>query len=76
MERGCVFQEKHGWERPGWFSDSLNPVQPYDWYGVYGNKLNEDQRYPKSLQRDYTFDFPKHHNKVINLLIKVHSSVY
>ncbi len=20
LQRGCVYQERHGWERPGWFS--------------------------------------------------------
>jgi len=20
QEQGCVFQERHGWERPGWFN--------------------------------------------------------
>uniref|UniRef100_A0A0P6D5B9 Putative Sarcosine dehydrogenase, mitochondrial n=1 Tax=Daphnia magna TaxID=35525 RepID=A0A0P6D5B9_9CRUS len=41
---GCVFQERHGWERPGWFSSSgIAAVQPYDWYGAYGNAKNADQ---------------------------------
>lgn len=59
---GCVFQERHGWERPGWFSPSgMAPVPPYDWYGAYGNSSNTDQAYVERLKEDYTFDFPKNH---------------
>ena len=64
-EAGCVFQERHGWERPGWFSTSgVAAVQPYDWYGAYGHSLNADQSYVERLKEDYTFGFPKNHKVV------------
>ncbi|XP_046441775.1 sarcosine dehydrogenase, mitochondrial-like isoform X2 [Daphnia pulex] len=60
---GCVFQERHGWERPGWFSQSgIASIQPYDWYGAYGHAINEDQAYVERLKEDYTFGFPKNHS--------------
>ena len=69
-EAGCVFQERHGWERPGWFSSSgPAPVQPYDWYGVYGNSLNENQSYCDRLKQDYTFDFPSSYSDVRTILV-------
>nr|CAG4642302.1 EOG090X014D [Evadne anonyx] len=62
QQSGCVFQERHGWERPGWFSSSgPAPIQPYDWYGVYDNPFNQDQSYLERLKQDYTFDFPSSH---------------
>lgn len=61
-EHGSVFQERQGWERPGWFNHCPTPVQPYDWYGAYGTPLNSDQRYYNALKLDYGFDFPKHHD--------------
>lgn len=62
---GCVFQERHGWERPGWFSSSgIAAVQPYDWYGAYGNAKNADQAYVERLKEDYTFGFPKNHSTI------------
>ena len=64
-QAGCVYQERHGYERPGWFSSSgPAPVQPYDWYGAYDNQLNEDQSYVNRLKQDYTFEFPQHHSNV------------
>lgn len=61
-QAGCVFQERHGWERPGWFSPSGPAVlQPYDWYGAYGHQLNADQTYFQRLKEDYTFGFPNNH---------------
>ena len=65
QEAGCVFQERHGWERPGWFSASgPSPVGDYDWYGVYGTPLNQDQSYCDRLKQDYTFDFPSNYSEV------------
>ncbi|XP_066953754.1 sarcosine dehydrogenase, mitochondrial-like isoform X1 [Macrobrachium rosenbergii] len=63
-EQGCVFQERHGWERPGWFNLAPTPTQPYDWYGAYGTPLNTDQSYSTALTADYSFDFPKHHDLI------------
>ncbi len=63
-EAGCVFQERHGWERPGWFSSSPSPVLPYDWYGAYEHTpMHEDHSYKALLNDDYSFDFPAHHHQ-------------
>ena len=57
--QGCVYQERHGWERPGWFTMfGPCPTKPYDWYGAYGNPLNEEYGYRERLKLDYTFDHP------------------
>ena len=64
-QAGCVFQERHGWERPGWFSTSgPAPLQPYDWYGAYGNQPSANQSYMERLKEDYTFGFPRNHSIV------------
>lgn len=71
---GCVFQERHGWERPGWFSPAgIASIQQYDWYGAYGNAINEDQAYVERLKEDYTFGFPKNHSIVnyVNSLLEI-----
>nr|CAG4644567.1 EOG090X014D [Leptodora kindtii] len=63
--RGCVFQERMGYERPGWFSSQgPAPIQEYDWYGAYGNQLNDDQTYVRRLKEDYTFNFPNNHDAI------------
>jgi len=61
-EAGCFFQERHGWERPGWFNlEGKNKLLPYDWYGAYDHtEAHENYNYNKLLNSDYTFDFPKH----------------
>nr|CAG4648492.1 EOG090X014D [Polyphemus pediculus] len=62
---GCVFQERHGWERPGWFSTSgPAPVQPYDWFGAYGNSPSADQSYLNQLRGDHTFEFSRNHSLI------------
>ena len=62
---GCVYQERQGWERPGWFSpDGPAPVQEYDYYGAYDNEVHTDHAYANRLRQNYTFDFPKHHEQV------------
>jgi len=64
-QAGCVYQERHGFERPGWFSSAgPAPVQPYDWYGAYDNQPNPDQTYINRLKQDYTFEFPQHHSDI------------
>nr|CAG4641459.1 EOG090X014D [Eurycercus lamellatus] len=64
-QSGCVFQERHGWERPGWFSESgPATLQPYDWYGAYGHNPNADQAYVERLKEDYTFGFPRNHSTI------------
>lgn len=69
IKEGCVFQERLGWERPGWFvspsSLSSQPLPPaYDWFGAYGNKPNSNTTYQDLLKKDYTFKFPEHHHEI------------
>ncbi|TEA29672.1 hypothetical protein DBR06_SOUSAS510267 [Sousa chinensis] len=65
LARGCVFQERHGWERPGWFSPhGAAPVLPYDYYGAYRQRAHEDYLYGRLLGHEYTFDFPPHHDVI------------
>ncbi|CAK7290090.1 Sarcosine dehydrogenase, mitochondrial [Vulpes lagopus] len=65
LARGCVFQERQGWERPGWFSpQGTAPVLQYDYYGAYGNQAHEDYTYGCLLGDEYTFDFPPHHDVI------------
>uniref|UniRef100_A0A663N2W3 Sarcosine dehydrogenase n=1 Tax=Athene cunicularia TaxID=194338 RepID=A0A663N2W3_ATHCN len=63
LRQGCVFQERHGWERPGWFSPGgAAPVLDYDYYGAYGRERHRDYTYNQLLGSEYTFDFPPHHD--------------
>jgi sarcosine dehydrogenase len=65
VDAGCVFEERQGWERPGWFSPKgPAPVPQYDWYGSYGTPRNSDVRYENMLKADHTFDFSKSHQTV------------
>ena len=60
-----MYQERHGWERPGWFSYQPNvEAKPYDWYGAYGNDINNGDSYKKLLNLDYTFEYPPMHENV------------
>ena len=61
-DAGCVFQERHGWERPGWFlPDGSAPVLDYDYYGSYEDTpLHEDYKYNELLGKEYVYDFPEH----------------
>ncbi|GLH06647.1 uncharacterized protein GBIM_12121 [Gryllus bimaculatus] len=65
LEAGCVFEERQGWERPGWFlKKKTAPILEYDWFGAYGSTRNVDDRYFNQLQGDYTFGFPKNHHLI------------
>ncbi|XP_005408513.1 PREDICTED: sarcosine dehydrogenase, mitochondrial isoform X1 [Chinchilla lanigera] len=65
LGRGCVFQERHGWERPGWFNpQGPAPVLDYDYYGAYGKRPHQDYAYGRLLSDEYTFDFPPHHHLI------------
>uniref|UniRef100_A0A8C6JPK1 Uncharacterized protein n=1 Tax=Melopsittacus undulatus TaxID=13146 RepID=A0A8C6JPK1_MELUD len=65
LRQGCVFQERHGWERPGWFSPrGTAPVLDYDYYGAYGRERHRDYTYNRLLGDEYTFDFPPHHDVI------------
>ncbi|GBM72943.1 Sarcosine dehydrogenase, mitochondrial [Araneus ventricosus] len=60
---GCVYQERLGFERPGWFSpEGSAPVKEYDYYGSYGIPEHKDYAYVERLKEDYTFQFPRHHD--------------
>ncbi|KAK3861533.1 hypothetical protein Pcinc_032521 [Petrolisthes cinctipes] len=48
---GCVFQERQGMERPGWFHSHPVPLPLQD---------SVDTRYEEVLKLDYTFDLPAH----------------
>jgi len=62
---GCVYQERLGWERPGWFTMFPPcPVKPYDWYGAYGNLRHDEYGYRERLNLDYTFDYPEIHDNI------------
>ncbi|KAK0148112.1 Sarcosine dehydrogenase, mitochondrial [Merluccius polli] len=64
-EQGCMFQERHGWERPGWFSkDGPAPALDYDYYGFYDVPKNTTDKYRDLLRKEYTFDFPPHHDVI------------
>uniref|UniRef100_A0A803T4C4 L-amino-acid oxidase n=1 Tax=Anolis carolinensis TaxID=28377 RepID=A0A803T4C4_ANOCA len=67
LQQGCVFQERHGWERPGWFNPKGEaPALDYDYYGAYGQQSHEDYPYNTLLSAEYTFDFPPHHKTIRN----------
>ncbi|GIX90707.1 sarcosine dehydrogenase, mitochondrial [Caerostris extrusa] len=66
LNEGYVYQERLGFERPGWFSpDGSAPVsayqKEYDYYGSYGIPEHKNYTYVQRLNEDYTFQFPKHH---------------
>lgn len=64
LTAGAVFEERQGWERPGWYCGTPAPLPKYDWYGAYGSTRHAVSRYEKLLKADYTFDFPRHHQTV------------
>ena len=39
-------------------------VLDYDYYGAYDIKENEKYKYKDLLGKEYTFDFPPHHDVV------------
>lgn len=69
---GAVMEEKRGFERPAYFYPKQAPikVQPYDWYGSYGNTLNADKKYLSILQGDQKYDFSDHH-ETVSLMLKL-----
>ena len=73
LDAGCVFQNRHGMERPGWFinNDAQINVKPYDYYGAYKEgawrlapdhpnvPANENDRYLSHIEGELTFDIPE-----------------
>ncbi|XP_063066842.1 sarcosine dehydrogenase, mitochondrial [Engraulis encrasicolus] len=65
QSQGCVFQERHGWERPGWFNRTgPAPVLNYDYYGAYDIPKNSGYKYNDLLGDEYTFGYPPHHDVI------------
>eukprot|EP00603_Paraphysomonas_imperforata_P002901 CAMPEP_0114428998 /NCGR_PEP_ID=MMETSP0103-20121206/9239_1 /TAXON_ID=37642 ORGANISM="Paraphysomonas imperforata, Strain PA2" /NCGR_SAMPLE_ID=MMETSP0103 /ASSEMBLY_ACC=CAM_ASM_000201 /LENGTH=887 /DNA_ID=CAMNT_0001598281 /DNA_START=162 /DNA_END=2825 /DNA_ORIENTATION=- len=77
MQAGCVFQFRHGWERPGWFhvthTAAPGPFTPkdvsvkeYDFYGQYDNELHakDSHGYLQAIANDNTFGWPGSHATV------------
>jgi len=77
--RGCVFQARHGFERPGWFEDTQGSQVPksYDYYGAYeegawrlGEEGLEDipkhaeHKYNELIEGELTFSWPTSHKTV------------
>ena len=77
LEAGCVYQERFGWERPGWFTmHGPCPLKKYDWYGAYGNLANTEYGYKERLNLDYTFDHtPIEENVSVTVLPLSHWTV-
>lgn len=75
-DRGCIFQERHGYERPGWFApNQVVHLRKYDYYGAYDNERHEKYLYRDLLEQEYTFDFPKHHDIIGKEAMTCRSSV-
>uniref|UniRef100_A0ACB8F0T6 Uncharacterized protein n=1 Tax=Sphaerodactylus townsendi TaxID=933632 RepID=A0ACB8F0T6_9SAUR len=76
LQQGCIFQERHGWERPGWFNPRCKAqVLDYDYYGAYGHKPHQGYTYNQLLSDEYTFDFPPHHKVIRNECLSCRNAV-
>lgn len=65
LRQGCVFQERHGWERPGWFNPMRSSqILDYDYYGAYDHVPHKDYNYNQMLEQEYTFEFPPHQDVI------------
>ncbi|XP_070532336.1 sarcosine dehydrogenase, mitochondrial-like [Ptychodera flava] len=64
QDAGCMYQERHGWERPGWFTDKAAPVLDYDFYGSYDVPRHTNYEYENRLSDEYTFEWPPHHHVI------------
>lgn len=63
-DANCVFQMRHGWERPGYFTLNSAAVQPYDFYESYGYEAHQNYRYRDEIQGNNTFGWPKNFDLV------------
>ncbi|XP_077162881.1 sarcosine dehydrogenase, mitochondrial isoform X2 [Paroedura picta] len=76
LQQGCIFQERHGWERPGWFNPrGMAQVLDYDYYGAYDHQPHEKYTYGQLLSDEYTFDFPPHHKVIRNECLTCRNAV-
>eukprot|EP00929_Paragymnodinium_shiwhaense_P018855 TRINITY_DN13044_c0_g1_i1.p1 TRINITY_DN13044_c0_g1~~TRINITY_DN13044_c0_g1_i1.p1 ORF type:complete len:971 (-),score=223.55 TRINITY_DN13044_c0_g1_i1:355-3267(-) len=69
LDKGCVYQSRQGFERPGFFDPALAggsaKVMPYDFYGAYEEQVsgldraaptpNEDHKYYAAVEGECTF---------------------
>jgi sarcosine dehydrogenase len=66
LARGCVYQSRQGFERPGWFnpalSDRISECKDYDFYGAYADQ--EDNI--TGLERS---SLPKHEEHLYHALV-------
>ena len=70
LQRGCVYQSRHSYERPGWFLPQSDPrvgtqaPLPYDYYGAYSE---DDSAW--RLDNHDTSSIPAHdHHPYLNLV--------
>jgi hypothetical protein len=73
LDAGCVFQERGGWERAGYFSSEGRnvAVPPYDWYAQDEVQSARPNGYAEQLEQEYTFGFPRTHDHVRRTKIKI-----
>lgn len=66
INTGAFMEEKQGYERPAFFltDGSQVEVPPYDYYGNYGYKLNNDSKHIHLLEGDCQYKFSAHHELV------------
>ncbi|OQS05254.1 sarcosine dehydrogenase, mitochondrial isoform X1 [Thraustotheca clavata] len=64
----CVYQTRHGFERPGYFADVKTQgkvaIKPYTYYGNYNHIPHQEDAYLKAIEDDNTFGWPKSHATV------------
>lgn len=65
LQQGCVYQQRHGFERPGWFEPELGAdvaVKDYDFYGAY------EEGHVPGLDRDDPTITKHEMHKYLNLI--------
>ncbi|RHY32968.1 hypothetical protein DYB32_002079, partial [Aphanomyces invadans] len=62
----CVFQTRHGFERPGYFAVDGRPaaIKPYTYYGAYDIPTHDTDNYLAAIEADNTFGWPASHDIV------------
>ncbi|KAF0730620.1 hypothetical protein Ae201684P_021867 [Aphanomyces euteiches] len=65
-DANCVFQSRHGYERPGYFAPPTKDVsiKPYTYYGAYGHTKHAQDGYLDAITADNTFGWPVSHEHV------------